>query len=79
MATLAATPWRPGTLPIAPLEDGEVVGFEAGKRRIEHFPAGDDDHIDRGSHLVPPEDLTGQALGTIAFDRRSEFSRRGHT
>jgi hypothetical protein len=39
------------------LNVGKVVGFNAGKRSIEHFPARDDDDVDTCGNRVSPEDL----------------------
>jgi hypothetical protein len=56
------------TFAIAPPESGVIVGFEAGKGSIEHFPARHDHDIKSSGHSVAPEQLARQALGTIAFD-----------
>lgn len=50
-----------------------VVGFNAFKGSIEHFPAWNDDDIEPRSHLPAPKHLAGQALGAIPIDRRPEL------
>jgi hypothetical protein len=41
------------------LNDGKVVGFNADKRSIEHFPAWDDDDVDTCRNRVSSENLAG--------------------
>jgi len=60
------------------LEDGLVIGFEAGEGGIEHFPARHDDDVETGGDLMAPEHLSGEAFGAVAFDGRPEFPRGGY-
>lgn len=69
----------PGALPAVALENGEVIGFEAGEGGIEHFPARHDDDVDAGGDFMAPEHLSGEAFGAVPFDGRPEFPRGSHT
>ena len=60
---------------IAAGKGGKVVGFKAGERCIEHFPARHDDDVQTGRDRVAPEHLARQPFGAVAFDGRSQFSR----
>jgi hypothetical protein len=62
---------------MTPFEGGEVVGFNAGERCIEHFPSRHDDDVEPCCDLVPPEYLAGEALGPVTFDGRPELSGCG--
>ena len=69
----------PRTLAAVALENGVVIGFEAGEGGIEHFPARHDDDVDAGGDFMAPEHLSGEAFGAVPFDGRPEFPRGGHT
>jgi hypothetical protein len=62
-----------GALAAAALEGGKVVGFKAGERSIEHFPARHDHDVESGGHAVAPEDFTGKPFDTIAADSVSHL------
>ena len=74
----AAARILPGSLAVAPFEGGEVVGFEADKGSIEHFPARHDDDVQAGRDLVAPEHFARQALGAVAIDGRPELPCSGN-
>jgi hypothetical protein len=59
--------------PIAPGEEAAIVGFKAGERSIEHFPAGHDDNVEPFSDLIAPEHLAREPLEAIANDRAAEL------
>jgi len=71
-ASEASGAWGSGT--IAPGEEVSVVGVKAGKRSIEHFPAGHYDDVDPLCDLIPPEHLACQALHAVANDGVAELS-----
>ena len=50
-----------------------IVTLEAGKGRIKHFPARDDDDVQPGRDLMTPEDLPSEPLGAIPLDRDTEL------
>jgi hypothetical protein len=54
-----------------------VVGFEAGERGIEKFPARHDDDIDSGRQRLAAEQLTRPPLRPVPLDRGPELSGRG--
>ncbi|OFW14288.1 MAG: hypothetical protein A3F70_08160 [Acidobacteria bacterium RIFCSPLOWO2_12_FULL_67_14] len=56
-----------------------VIGLNAFKGSIEHFPAGNDDDIEPSGHLSAPKDLAGQALGAVAIDRRAQLPSGRHS
>ena len=68
----------PRTLAAVALENGVVIGFEAGEGGIEHFPARYDDDVDTGGDFMAPEHLSGEAFGAVPNDGRPEFPRGGH-
>jgi hypothetical protein len=55
-----------------------VIGLKAGEGRIDHFPARYDDDVETGWRFVFPEQLAGQALGSVPNDRRTQLSCGGH-
>ena len=55
-----------------------VVGLKAGERRIEHFPAGHNDHIESRWRLVSSEQLAGETLGSVPNDGGAEFPCSGN-
>jgi hypothetical protein len=55
-------------------ESGRVIGLKAHKRRIEHFPAGDENHIESRRRLLFSEQLTGKTLGPVPHNSGAEFS-----
>jgi len=78
--TVAATgtSLRAGSFTIAALEQGTVVGFKCGERRIEHLAAWNDDDVDRRRGLVSAEQGPGQAFGAVAFDGIPQFAGGGN-
>ena len=56
-----------------------IVTFEAGKGRIKHFPARDDDDVQPGRDLMTPEDLPSEPLGAIPLDRSSKLAAGCYT
>ena len=70
---------RARTLATVALENGVVIGFEAGEGGIEHFPARHDDDVETGGDFMAPEHLSGETLGAVPFDGRPEFPRGSHT
>ena len=70
---------RPRALPAVALENGEVIGFEAGEGGIEHFPARHDDDVEPGGGFMAPEHLSGEAFGAVPFDGRPDFPRGSDT
>ena len=70
---------RPRALTAVALENGVIVGFEAGEGGIEHFPARHDDDVEAGGDFMAPEHLSGETFGAVPFDGRPEFPRGGHT
>ena len=52
--------------PASTLKGLKVVGFEACKGGIEHFPARHDDDIESGGELVPSEEFARKAFGAAA-------------
>jgi hypothetical protein len=56
-----------------------IVTLEAGKGRIKHFPARHDDDVQAGHDLMTPEDLAGESLGAIPFDRATKLPAGGDT
>jgi hypothetical protein len=54
-----------------------IVTLEAGKGRIKHFPARDDDDVQSGRDLMTPEDLSSESLGAISLNRCTELPARG--
>jgi hypothetical protein len=53
-----------------------IVTLEAGKGRIKHFPARDDDDVQTGRDLMTPEDLPSEPLGAISFHCSAELPAR---
>jgi hypothetical protein len=51
-----------------------IVTLEAGKGRIKHFPARDDDDIQPGCNLMTPEDLPSDSLRAIPLDRSTKLA-----
>jgi hypothetical protein len=66
-----------GSWTVAPGEDVSVVGVKAGKRSIEHFPAGNDHDVDPLCDLISPEHLTRQTLHAVPDHGTAELSRGG--
>jgi hypothetical protein len=65
-------------LAVSFVEGGHVIGFKAGERCIEHFPARHDDDVETGRNLVAPKQLASEAFGAVSFHGRTEFPRCGH-
>ena len=59
-------------------QKGEILGFNGGKGRIQHFPARNDDEVEPANRLMAPKDLAGEAFGAIAIDGRPQLSRGGN-
>jgi hypothetical protein len=59
-------------------EGGHVIGFKAGERCIEHFPARHDDDVETVRNLVAPKQLAGEAFGAVSYHGRPEFPRGSH-
>lgn len=80
MATVGPALSRTGprTLAAVSLENGVVIGFEAGEGGIEHFPARHDDDVEAGGDFMAPEHLSREAFGAVPNDSRPEFPRGGH-
>jgi len=71
----AASGPRAGWLPsMASVKGVCIVVLETGKRRVEHFPARDDDDVQPGCNLMTPEDLPREPLGAIPLDRRTKLA-----
>ena len=51
-----------------------IVTLEAGKGRIKHLPARDDDDVQSGCDLMTPKELTSEALGAIPLDGSTELT-----
>ena len=75
----AARPTRVGVFTFTSGEGVCVIGLKAGEGRIEHFPARHDDEVETGWRFVFPEQLTGQALGSVPHDRGPQLSCGCHT
>jgi hypothetical protein len=54
-----------------------IVTLEAGKGRIKHFPARDDDDVQPGRDLMTPEDLPSEPLRAIPLNRRTKLAAGG--
>jgi hypothetical protein len=78
-ATTAAGPILGAAASGRPLEELGEVCFEVWKGSIQHFTPGDDHDVVSARGFVAPEDLSGQTLGAIAFDRAAQLSCGGHT
>ena len=77
--TLNASPeFGAGPSCMAAREDGEIVGFKTGKRRIEHFPARHNNNVRRRSDLVAPEKLACKPLRFVPYHRGSEPAGSSH-
>ena len=70
----AARPTGVGVFTFTSGEGVCVIGLKAGEGRIEHFPARYDDEVETGWRFVSPEQLAGQALGSVPHDRRAQLS-----
>ena len=79
--TIAPRPGRLRSLPFvfSPVKGGNVVGFKAGERSIEHFPPRHDDDVETRGNSVPPEDLAREALGSVALDGRPKLPGGGNS
>jgi hypothetical protein len=51
-----------------------IVTLEAGKGRIKHLPARDDDDVQSGCDLMTPKELSSEALRAIPLDRSTELA-----
>lgn len=51
-----------------------IVTLEAGKGRIKHFPARDDDDVQSGCDLMTPKELPRETFGAIPLDSTTEFT-----
>jgi hypothetical protein len=60
-------------------EGGCVVGFKAGKGRIEHFPARHEDDIQSRRRLLSPEQLAGKTFGPIPYNGGTELACGGYS
>jgi hypothetical protein len=56
-------------------ECGGVIGLKAGERRIEHFPARNEDYVQPRGRLLFSEQFPGEALSPVSHDRGSQFPR----
>ena len=67
---MAALPTRdlPALSRLVSFNDGQVVGFNADERSIEHFPARDDDEVDARRNRVSSEDLASETFRPVSFD-----------
>jgi hypothetical protein len=54
-----------------------IVTLEAGKGRIKHLPARDDDDVQSGGDLMTPKELPSETLGAIPLDRAAELAAGG--
>lgn len=78
MAIRTASGSRAGWLPsMAPVKGLCIVTLEAGKRRIKHLPARDDDDVQSGGDLMTPKDFPRESLGPIPLDSGPELSAGG--
>jgi len=64
---------------LASSEGGCVVGFKAGKGRIEHFPARHEDDIQSRHRLLSPEQLAGKTFGAIPYNSGTELACGGYS
>ena len=77
-ASTSAIPTRSRALWLRAVTSGEcgaVIGLKGGERRIEHFPARHEDHVQSRWRLLFSEQLPGEALGPVSYDRGSKFPR----
>ena len=58
---------------------GRVIGFKAGKGRIEHFPARHEDDIQSRHRLLSPEQLAGKTFGAIPYNSGTELACGGYS
>jgi hypothetical protein len=66
---------RAGWLPsMASVKGLCIVTLEAGKGRIKHLPARNDDDVQAGCDLMTPKELSSEALGAIPLDRSTELA-----
>ena len=54
-----------------------IVTLEAGKGRIKHLPARDDDDVQSGCDLMTPKELPSEAFGAIPLNRTAELAAGG--
>jgi hypothetical protein len=62
---MAARPTRVRLLTVTSGKGGGVIGFKAGERRIEHFPAWHKDDIQPRRRFLFSEQLAGETLGPV--------------
>jgi hypothetical protein len=51
-----------------------IVTLEAGKGRIKHLPARDNDDVQSGRDLMTPKNLPSEPFGAIALNRSTELA-----
>lgn len=78
MRTASGSPagWLPS---MASVKGLCIVTLEAGKGRIKHLPARDDDDVQSGCDLMTPKKLPRETLGAIPLDRTTELPAGGYT
>ena len=71
------TATRSGPLAVMSGEAARVVGFKDGERRIEHFPARNDDDVEWRWRFVSSKQLTSQTFGSVPNDGGTQLSGSG--
>jgi len=73
-----AGPDGSGSLRLVPaVEERSEFGLEGDIGRIEHLPAGNDDHIDTAGRFVVAKQFANEAFGPVSHDCRAHLSGRG--
>ena len=76
-SAIAARPTSVRLLTVTSGKGGGVIGLKAGERRIEHFPAWNEDDIQPRRRFLFSEQLAGETLGPVPHYGGAEFSGGG--